>query len=252
MGIAILSGILASLSEAEGNGAESAPDSKSSTTEDKPFRLPTRYIACVRRPESAKKVEDALAKYGANVTTLSNENVKGVQEADVVLLGCKPYMFRDILSVDGMKEALAGKLVISVLAGVTVKHIQEHLYGSVSDKKPEDENRCRIVRVMPNTASAVRESMTVVENSTPPLEEEQAALITWMFERIGKVTYLAPNLLDAATALCGSAPAFMAIVLEALADGGVAMGITRADAQMMAAQVMRFEDFLPISVMRIY
>lgn len=156
-----------------------------------------------------------------------------------MLLGCKPQMVQDILDVEGMREALKGKLLISILAGVPVSQIEEVLYGSVSHKDPEEEGRCRIVRVMPNTASLVRESMTVIATSRPPLPPKLNALVTWMFTRIGRVVNLPPSLMDASTALCGSGPAFMALVLEAIADGAVAMGLPRAEAQLMAAQTMR-------------
>jgi pyrroline-5-carboxylate reductase len=151
----------------------------------------------------------------------------------VCLLGCKPQMFRDILSEPGIKEALAGKLLITILAGVTVPQIEKHLYGDVT---PSD--ACRIVRAMPNTASFVRESMTVVATPSPPLPPDWDALVSWMFSRIGRVVHLPPNTMDACTALCGSGPAFAALMLESLADGGGAMGLPRAEAQLMAAQVM--------------
>lgn len=167
---------------------------------------------------------------------LQNDNIKGVKEADVIILGCKPQMVKDILEVDGMREALRGKLLISILAGVPVEQIHEILYGDV---KMSIDDRCRIVRVMPNTASLVRESMTVIATTTPPLPPELNSLVTWIFSRIGKVVHLPPSLMDASTALCGSGPAFMALVLEAIADGAVAMGLPRAEAQLMAAQTMR-------------
>lgn len=232
MGVAILSGILAAQS--------AASDSKAAeTSTELPPRLTRKFVACVRRPESAKRVDQAFAKYDSGVETLVGENLKGVQKADIVLLGCKPQMFREILAADGIKEALKGKMLISILAGVTVHEIEEHLYGSVSDGDPEAEGRCRIIKAMPNTASSVRESMTVIGTSSPPLPAALASLVTWIFERIGRVTYLPPSTLDACTALCGSGPAFMALVLEAIADGAVAMGVPRAEAQMMSAQVMR-------------
>lgn len=162
-----------------------------------------------------------------------NDNLKAVQEADVVLLGCKPQMFKDVLGAPGMKEALAGKLLISILAGVTGPQIEKFLYPQETPAAS-----CRVVRAMPNTASAVRQSMTVIATSTPPLPHEQQSLVTWIFSRIGKVVHLPPASMDASTALCGSGPAFMALILEALADGGVAMGLPRAEAQMMSAQVM--------------
>ncbi|KAF1990974.1 pyrroline-5-carboxylate reductase [Aulographum hederae CBS 113979] len=244
MGIAILSGIMASLADLNQGLPTSqnpTPSGTSTPQEESPQRLPSRFIACVRRPESAKKIKSALSTYSsASLETLVGDNLKGVQEADVVLLGCKPQMFREILSAPGIKEALKGKLLISILAGVTTESIEQHLYPSSSTTSTSDTSTpCRIVRAMPNTASFVRESMTVIAHSTPPLPPASATLTNWIFTRIGRVVHLPPSSMDAATALCGSGPAFMALVLEAIADGAVAMGLPRAEAQMMAAQTMR-------------
>jgi len=98
---------------------------------------------------------------------------------------------------------------------------------------------CLLVRAMPNTASGIRESMTVIAISEPPLDIEVSNLITWIFKRIGDVVYLPASNMDASTALCGSGPAFFALMLEATIDGAVAMGLPRAEAQRMAAQTMR-------------
>jgi pyrroline-5-carboxylate reductase len=95
------------------------------------------------------------------------------------------------------------------------------------------------VRAMPNTASLIRESMTVIGSTTPPLPAQTMGLVTWIFKRIGEVVYLPPSTMDACTALCGSGPAFFALMLEAAIDGAVAMGLPRAEAQRMAAQTMR-------------
>lgn len=154
---------------------------------------------------------------------------------DVIILGCKPQMVKDVLAGDGMRAALKNKLLISICAGVTVAQIEETLYGDGKNAP----NQCRIVRVMPNTAAVVRQSMTVIAMSDPPLAPELESLVTWIFSRIGRVVHLPPATMDASTALCGSGPAFIALMLQSLADGGVAMGLPRAEAQVMAAQAMR-------------
>jgi pyrroline-5-carboxylate reductase len=239
MGIAILSGILSSLYELQGNGVakptllqSSQSGTNTPSIEELPTRLPSRFIACVRRPESAKKVKQALAAHMKAITTVQNDNVNAVNEADVILLGCKPYMVNDILTEAGMREALKGKLLISICAGVPVTQIEEILYG-------EGERECKVVRAMPNTASGIRESMTVIATSVPPLPPQVSALVTWIFKRIGDVVHLPASTMDASTALCGSGPAFFALMLEATIDGAVAMGLPRAEAQRMAAQTMR-------------
>ena len=160
-----------------------------------------------------------------------------------MLLACKPYNLSAVLQEEGIREALAGKLLISILAGVSVSQIENTIYGEGSNEflpaDPTVDGRCRIVRVMPNTASLIRESMTVIASSNPPLPQSLDSLVSWMFTRIGRVVHLPPASMDASTALCGSGPAFFALVLEAIADGAVAMGLPRAEAQLMAAQTMR-------------
>jgi pyrroline-5-carboxylate reductase len=234
MGIAIMSGIMSHLEERIPGQISVSPSGTSTPMEEYPQRLPASFIACVRRESSAKRIKQSLGHYKIPLSVCVNDNVRAVQEGDVILLGCKPQMFREVLGAPGIKEALRGKLLISILAGVTAEQIEQLLYG-----KEQPREACRIVKAMPNTASFVRESMTVIATSTPPLSAEWNSLVTWIFSRIGRVVHLPPSAMDASTALCGSGPAFMALVLEALADGSVAMGLPRAEAQIMAAQVMR-------------
>lgn len=229
MGIAILGGILDSLS--------SKSQQSHDTDEPTPHRLPSRFNACVRRPESAKRVRNELGKYAKfqDVTLYEKENLKPVQQADVVLLCCKPQMVEGILKAEGMADAVRGKLLLSICAGVTEGQIASYLPFS----KDGAEAHCTIVRAMPNTAAAVRESMTVIATSTPPLSTETDSLITWIFTRIGRVVHLPPSAMDASTALCGSGPAFVAVLVESLAAGAIAMGLPREESYLMAAQMMR-------------
>ena len=230
MGIAILSGILSSLNDTSISKSGSA-SGISTPLDEVPSRLPSKFVACVRRRESAKRVISTLGDLSRNIKVLEGRNVDAVSESEVILLGCKPQMVKDILNEPGMAAALTGKLLISICAGVTVDQIQGYLNDEVQ--------QCTIVRAMPNTASLIRESMTVIATSEPPLPPQQASLVTWIFKRIGEVVYLPPTAMDASTALCGSGPAFFALMLEAAIDGAVAMGLPRAEAQRMAAQTMR-------------
>jgi pyrroline-5-carboxylate reductase len=282
MGIAILSGILTYLygSSESGSAAPSSSEESaqgmsglSTPAEETPVRLPSRFIACVRREEAAKRIRTSLGAHAGRVEILKHDNVRGVQQGDVILLCCKPQMVANILhnedasapapsssspttaardgkdassspstakakAREAMVDALEGKLLISICAGVSVAQIEEILYGSVSDNDPAADGRCRIVRAMPNTAAFIRQSMTVVSQPRVPLPAPLAAVTTWIFSRIGRVVALPPAGMDACTALCGSGPAFLALVLEALADGAVAMGLPRAESQLMAAQTM--------------
>jgi pyrroline-5-carboxylate reductase len=248
MGIAILSGILTSLSsltpepsisKATHPSISVPPSGTTTPSEDLPHRLPTRFIACVRRPESAKRIRSTLPPSSyPTLTILQNDNLKGLNEADIVILGCKPQMVSEILAGEEIRSALHGKLLVSICAGIPVEQILEILYPSSVEISPSGK-KCRVVRAMPNTASFIRESMTVIATPVPPLPSDLQTLTTWIFTRIGRVVSLPASSMDASTALCGSGPAFFALVLEAIADGAVAMGLPRAEAQLMAAQTMR-------------
>ncbi|KAK2070652.1 hypothetical protein P8C59_005129 [Phyllachora maydis] len=220
MGIAILSGILTSLVEMQGPRPLQTPSSGTSTPSlEIPQRLPSRFIACVRRSESAKRVKSALWEHSSVLKVVQKENVPSVQRSEVIILACKPYMVSEVLGEPGMAKALHGKLLISICAGVTVPQIEKVLHGAVPEHDPDVDGRCRIVRAMPNTASLIRESMTVIASTNPPLPPQVAGLVTWIFKRIGEVVYLPPQTMDASTALCGSGPAFFALMLEAAIDG---------------------------------
>jgi pyrroline-5-carboxylate reductase len=230
MGIAIMGGVMSSLAKSK----TAKTLDPSSAPKDVP-NLST-FVACDTWAPAEAAVKAALSHYSFPLTTLTNQNLAGVQKADIVLLSCKPHGYKDILGEEGMRDALKGKVLVSILAGVTQKQIEEFLYPEGVDKV---EGACRIVRVMPNTASFVGESMSVIQTSTPPLSNEHAKLVNFVFESIGRVVTLPPAQMDISTALCGSGPAFFALILEAAADGAVAMGLPRKEAQMMAAQTMR-------------
>lgn len=207
-----------------------------------PQRLPSRFIACVRRADTAKKVKAALWEHTSSVKVVWEHNVESVQQSEVVLLACKSDSVSEILKEPGMTKALHGKLLISICAGVTVGEIERHLHGAVPDRDPDEDGRCRIVRALPNAASLIRESMTVVATDNHPSGAMPAAtmeLVTWIFRRIGDVVFLPTSAMNASTALCGSGPAFFALVLESAIDGAVAMGLPRPEAQRMAAQTMK-------------
>ncbi|KAL2820359.1 pyrroline-5-carboxylate reductase dimerization-domain-containing protein [Aspergillus granulosus] len=230
---AILCGILSSLSPSQSNSQPYATGADDLIT-------PTRFIACIRGPQSARRIQKATEPYTSfSVEIIQNDNIRGVQESDVIILGCKPYMLKTVLDVPGMREVLKGKLLISILAGTSEQQIEDILYPSGAVDSTPIEDRCRVVRAMPNTAAMVRESMTVIGAPSPPLQDGWGKLIDWIFTRIGRVVYLPPECMDASTALAGSGPAFMALALEGIVDGAVAMGLPRAEALIMAAQVMR-------------
>ncbi len=228
MGIAIANGVLSSIN----SGVKQTGD-------DVPATLPSKFIACVRSEKSAERIKKDMSANMNRVEIVRNDNVAAVKKAQVVLLACKPYMIKGVLGEAGMADALKGKMLISVCAGITADLMEEAIHGKVPAGSPDDDGRCRCIRAMCNTAALIRESMTVIGIPAHPLPEDSQRLITWIFKQVGDVVSLPSNNMDASTALCGSGPAMFALMLEAAIDGGVAMGIPRAEAQRMAAQTMK-------------
>jgi len=184
-------------------------------------------------------VKDALQGFPVPVTVVYDDNMRGVQPADIVLLACNPNELKDCLEPAEVRKALSDKLLISVLAGVTIEDIERVLFDVPLDQPLPGKGR--IVRAMPNTASMVRHSMTVITSSNN-ISAQDEFLVDWLFESIGEVSRI-PNhtstLFDAGTALCGSGPAFFAMFTEAMIEGAVALGVKRTQAVTMAANTMK-------------
>src|SRR5690606_36509606 len=150
-------------------------------------------------------------------------NAQVADQADVIVLAVKPQH-----AADAARE-LAGrvekKLVVSVVAGIELAWLDDHL-GSE-----------RVVRVMPNTPCLVRKGAPGIALG-PGATSEDERFVVAMMESVGIAKVLPENLLDAVTGLSGSGPAFVALVIEGLADGGVRAGLPRALALEMAAQTV--------------
>ena len=181
-------------------------------------------------------VEARKNKDEGTVAVVQGKTASVCAASDFIMLGCKPYMVSSILGQPGMREALSGKVLVSICAGVTNEDLEKAVYG---DYNAEDTERCRFVRVMPNTAAKINESMTVIATPPKPLKDEDMSVVEFLFGCIGKVAELPADKMDAATALAGSGPAFYLLMLEGMIDGAVAMGMPRPQATLMAAQTMK-------------
>ncbi len=155
---------------------------------------------------------------------VGSANREAIAWADVVVLAVKPQTLPAVLSELG--QALAQALVISIVAGVTIKAIAEQMGGAM-----------RVVRAMPNTPALVREGMTALALGSAVSEEDSRVART-VFEAVGRVVLVEERLMDAVTGLSGSGPAYVFLAIEALADGGVQMGLPRQTAELLAAQTV--------------
>lgn len=160
-------------------------------------------------------------RFGVRV---GSDNGEAAAWAEVVLLAVKPQSLDAVL--EGLASALAGRLVISIAAGVSIGRIAGWL-GPTS----------RIVRVMPNAPALVREGVSALA-AGPGVTEDEMRLVRSLFESVGRVVVVEERLMDAVTGLSGSGPAYAFAAIEALADGGVKMGLPRATAELLAAQTL--------------
>lgn len=152
-------------------------------------------------------------------------NADCVREADVVILAVKPQIMTAVL------REIAGavtdrSLLVSVAAGVSTARIRADLGRPV-----------RLIRVMPNTPALVLEGATAVARAEG-LRPGDLETATEIFSAVGRVVVLDEHLMDAVTGLSGSGPAYVALVVEALADGGVNAGLDRATAMTLATQTV--------------
>jgi pyrroline-5-carboxylate reductase len=168
-----------------------------------------------------ERLEELGRRYGLH--TLS-DNTLLVRRVDVVILAVKPQILTHVLRE--VAPATPGKLLVSIAAGVATASIRDHLPPGV-----------RLIRVMPNTPALVLEGATAIARSDglQPGDLETAQDI---FAAVGKVVVLDEELMDAVTGLSGSGPAYIALVVEALADGGVRVGLDRQTAMTLAAQTV--------------
>ena len=172
-------------------------------------------------PSEARR--DLFRKELGVAATTDNRTV--AQSADIIVIATKPFVVADALA--SIADVLQPKqLVVSIAAGVTIDSIQSKLPSGTP-----------VVRVMPNTPALIGEGAAGI---APGKHATQAHLdlASEIFSASGKVVQLTEDKLDAVTGLSGSGPAFVYTFIEALADGGVRMGIPKATALLLAAQTV--------------
>jgi pyrroline-5-carboxylate reductase len=178
-----------------------------------------KITACDINEEKLKSLADRL---DIRTTTSATD---AVQSADVVLMCVKPLtvpkMMKEIKSV--LKD---GQLLISIVAGVRIAFFQSHIDAKVG-----------VVRTMPNIASTVDEGATAMAFGEH-ISESQKYVAESIFKAVGEVVTVAEEQLDAVTGLSGSGPAYIYMVIEALIDGGVKMGLSRDIATKLAVQTV--------------
>ena len=154
---------------------------------------------------------------------LARDCLEVAEKADLIILAVKPIYVKDVIGE--IHSALNGKAVLSIAAGWTVNMLENALYGTSAT----------YLRVMPNTPALVGEGMTALCDNTT-FSKEDFNYAKGIFDSIGKTKVLPERLFDGVVAVSGSSPAYVYMMIEAMADAAVKEGIPRVYAYEMAAQ----------------
>jgi len=172
---------------------------------------------------SQDKLDQVKSKFKVRTTT---NNLKAVAEADIIIFAVKPQIMAATLVETAAKLDMS-KLVISIAAGVPLAAMEACINKDL-----------RLIRVMPNIAAFVKEAASAIAAGAHATKED-VGLAMEIFNSIGKCIFLKENyLMDAITGLSGSGPAYIFLIVDALADAGVKMGLSRQDSLFLAAQTI--------------
>ena len=172
---------------------------------------------------SEAKLETIADKYKVRTTS---DNVAAIKSSDIVIYAVKPQILAAVLKETA--ECLdMDKLIISIAAGVPLAAIESSLNKDL-----------RLVRVMPNIAAFVKESATAIA-AGKHASQDDIDLAKAVFDSVGSSVFIEENILmDAITGLSGSGPAYIFLIVDALADAGVKMGLSRDDALFLSSQTV--------------
>jgi len=170
------------------------------------------------------KSEKSKTKYRELGITVFDTVKELCEWCDIAVLAVKPYMAKDVLS-EGKAE-LKGKALVSVAAGLTNSMLLDMT-----------DNEVRVLRTMPNTPALIGEGVMIMCEETDVTEEEKA-FVEKVYEANGAIYWIPEKLMDSAGTVAGCTPAFVAMFIEALADGGVREGVPREMAYKLAANAV--------------
>jgi len=177
-------------------------------------------IICSNKTE--EKLRDIKERYHVN-TTQNNSEVAA--KSDILVLAVKPFCYKEV--IEEIREKIQeNTIVVSIAAGINLDVIKEYFQKEV-----------KVVRAMPNTPALVLEGMTAL-SPCPKVLPEELDLICNIFESFGKCEVVPENLMDVVTAVSGSSPAFIFMVIEAMADAAVREGLPRNQAYTFISQAV--------------
>ncbi|KAL9014240.1 MAG: hypothetical protein Q9173_001108 [Seirophora scorigena] len=188
------------------------------------------YTAWVRTQNSLQRLHDALGNHRKHVDCVAGGDlVASIAPAHIVILGFPPDQLQAIIGSERLVEAVRGKLIISLLAGVSYDRLTNALQAAVTfGAKPQ------ILREIPSIGASINASVTLIAETTHTGTEHQQ-VTTWLFQRLGQVQWLPESLMNEATAAGAAADALTMVAVDAIVDASVAEGIPRPAEMRLAA-----------------
>ena len=180
---------------------------------------PEKTILTRRRLEYLEQYQEK----GFHVTS---DNLEAVKKSQILILCVEPHQLDDLLEEISPSLVSDSHLLISVVSGATISDIRKHLPTGVS-----------VVRAMPNTAIAIRESMTCICTDEP--ESAAVEITKRIFDSVGETLEIREEQMSSATALCACGIAFFLRAVRAASQGGIEIGFNSAESLAMAAQTAK-------------
>ncbi|KAL4950992.1 pyrroline-5-carboxylate reductase dimerization-domain-containing protein [Aspergillus filifer] len=186
-------------------------------------------IATVGTESSKSRLQNALSAHSSKLTVYTQENnTRAVEEADVVILAVKPFKRASVFPAPGFREAITGKLALSIMAGITTKELNRLTFGDhgPSGKIPPFQT----VRAMPNMAARIREAVTLYTGSAETTEAN-LQIASWVFSQVGEAHRIPKGSFDICAVLVGCAGSLLLVAINGLLDAAVAEGVRRPEVQ---------------------
>lgn len=167
-----------------------------------------------------------LKKFQEQGATTTSSNTEAVKNAQIIILAIKPYQSQEIIS-EIKPHLSADQIVVSAVAGLGLQKLEDSFAGT----------GVHSFRIMPNTAIAIQESMTLISTNTK--SEELRNLMVHIFDQLGKALIISEDLMAAATVLGSCGIAFALRYMRAAMQGGIEMGFSAEMAQFITAQTVK-------------
>lgn len=173
---------------------------------------------------ATQKTADKIRQHNKNINAVAKD-YESMQYADIVILAIKPWLIESFIQ-EHKREFNTKQIIISVAAGVSLEQLTNYLSTEYT-----------IYKLIPNTAIAVKQSMTLVASHNS--NEQQDELVTNIFNELGKTEFISENLMSAATSLTSCGIAFAFRYIRAAMEGGVEMGLYPNQSKEMVLQTLR-------------